>query len=178
MLLLGHIYPASALPPTYISAASVLSSLAPTPSVAPPSQPERPSLYGIKSVVAGQGGAQVQFLGGPSLSQDESSLYLFFKKQKMSQCLRSRCGRQLWSYHLFLLSQKGFMVSAPTPALPSLTLPPVSSRESWLSSFLNCVCLNILHFGGLLISADLPLFPFRQLYTQLSCSQAAVRAFK
>lgn len=57
------------------------------------------------------------------------------------------------------------MVPGPTPALPSLTLPPVSGRAGWLGSFLNYVSLNILHFGGLLISADLPLFPFMQLYT-------------
>lgn len=58
------------------------SSLAPTSSVAPPPQPERPSLYGIKIVVVGQGGAQVQFLGGPLPSLRMSQAFICFLKSK------------------------------------------------------------------------------------------------
>lgn len=56
-------------------------------------------------------------------------------------------------------------------ALPFLTLPPVSGGACQQGSFLNC----ILHFGGLVLSADLPLFSSMQLCTQLPCSQAAAR---
>lgn len=116
-------------PPTHTPAVSVLSLLAPITSVAPPPQLERPSFMASRLLSrAGLGPSSVPWRP-PPFSHDESNLYLFLKKQRLSQCLRVRCGRQLWSYHLFLLSQKGFM------ALPFLTLPPVSGGQGGRAPF-------------------------------------------